>query len=529
MKKTKLIAAVFALVMAGGATSTFPQYMPDNALTADAATTYENYTEDGIKYEVFSDHAAVIGHEKSTSALAGVLEIPAEIKGVPVTEIRAESPFSINPKYPFRGYSNLSGLVIPDSVKTIGTKAFSGCSGLVNVKFGNNVEEIGLSAFYGCSSIKKLELPSSLKTIGNEAFESCSKITELTIPDSVTKMGSTCFASCSNLTNATIGKGVTAIPWHGFSGCSKLNKVEFNGTIDSIGGYAFNSCGFETFTVPDTVNEIGNSAFYGCSNLVSANLGNGLKTLEAYAFGSCKNLKTIKFSPKLSTINGYAFDRCSVLEEVNLPASISSIGDNAFEFCTKLKSVTIPNKDCIIFDSDSTLGGYTDQTVIYGVKGSYAEEHANEVGYKFIEIADTPTPVTTTTTTAKKTTITTTTTTKKTTTTSTTTKKVTATTTTTTTKPVVDPVVSYNPKMGDPSGDGKIDAIDASIVLNVYAKLATTKTQATKDEIAYCDVNKDGKVNAIDASYVLSYYAYISTFKGSENDKVDFVTFVMNT
>ena len=103
------------------------------------------------------------------------------------------------------------------------------------------------------------------------------------------------------------------------------------------------------------------------------------------------------------------------------------------------------------------------------------------------------------------------------------------TTTTTTTKPVVDPVVPYNPKMGDPSGDGKIDAIDASIVLNVYAKLATNKTQAAKDELAYCDVNKDGKVNAIDASYVLSYYAYISTFKGTENDKVDFVTFVMNT
>ncbi|WP_024860847.1 dockerin type I domain-containing protein [Ruminococcus flavefaciens] len=73
------------------------------------------------------------------------------------------------------------------------------------------------------------------------------------------------------------------------------------------------------------------------------------------------------------------------------------------------------------------------------------------------------------------------------------------------------PATTGKPSKGDPNSDGKINAIDASDVLNVYAKLATNKTQPTKDELACCDVNNDGKVNAVDASYVLSYYAYTQT------------------
>ncbi len=75
------------------------------------------------------------------------------------------------------------------------------------------------------------------------------------------------------------------------------------------------------------------------------------------------------------------------------------------------------------------------------------------------------------------------------------------------------PVTKGKPSLGDPNGDGAINAIDASIILTTYTRIATSRSKPTSDELAYCDVNNDGAVNAIDASYVLSYYAYNATNK----------------
>ena len=60
--------------------------------------------------------------------------------------------------------------------------------------------------------------------------------------------------------------------------------------------------------------------------------------------------------------------------------------------------------------------------------------------------------------------------------------------------------------LGDPSGDGIINAVDASYILTLYANSAVSSSDITNELISLCDVNKDGSVNAMDASYVLSYY-----------------------
>ena len=116
-----------------------------------------------------------------------------------------------------------------------------------------------------------------------------------------------------------------------------------------------------------------------------------------------------------------------------------------------------------------------------------------------------PNAVTTATTTKK---VTTTTTTKKATTTTkkatTTTTKKAVTTVTTTAKP------STKAKLGDPTGDGKIDSIDASNVLAAYSKFSTKNVTPSKNELAVSDVNGDGYINSLDASKILAYYAYVS-------------------
>ena len=64
---------------------------------------------------------------------------------------------------------------------------------------------------------------------------------------------------------------------------------------------------------------------------------------------------------------------------------------------------------------------------------------------------------------------------------------------------------------GDASGDGVINAVDASAILSTYSKLSSSDKAASEAELAACDVNRDGFINSVDASEVLSYYAYSST------------------
>ncbi len=74
---------------------------------------------------------------------------------------------------------------------------------------------------------------------------------------------------------------------------------------------------------------------------------------------------------------------------------------------------------------------------------------------------------------------------------------------------------------GDPNGDGKVDANDASFVLVEYAKLSTgNESTLTNAQKAASDVNCDGKTDSKDASVLLAYYAYLST--GGEQSLAEF-------
>ncbi len=118
------------------------------------------------------------------------LVLPSSHAGLPVKEV-GRLAFS---------ESNITALVIPDSVTTIAHGAFGECKLLTSVTLGKNVQDIGMMAFIGCESLSYVSLPDSLKSIGNVAFSSCALET-VTIPSSVEKVGSNAFAFCNDLTD----------------------------------------------------------------------------------------------------------------------------------------------------------------------------------------------------------------------------------------------------------------------------------------------------------------------------------------
>ena len=131
----------------------------------------------------------------------------------------------VNAHHLFLNGSEVKNLVIPNSVTSIGDRAFQSCSGLTSVTIPNSVTSIRNCTFYNCSGLTSVTIPNSVTSIGNQAFYNCSGLTSVTIPNSVTFIGYQAFQSCSGLTSVTIGSGVERINQQAFAGCKELKDV----------------------------------------------------------------------------------------------------------------------------------------------------------------------------------------------------------------------------------------------------------------------------------------------------------------
>ena len=219
--------------------------------------------------------------------------------------------------------------------------AFKGTN-ITEIVLPNTITLLGESCFYDCSNLKAITLPNDITSLGNSCFRGCSEIESITLPNNITSLGNSCFYGCSSLKSILLPNSIISLGDGCFSGCKGLESITFPNSITSLGNYCFSGCySIETITLPNSITSLGEDCFYACTSLKYITLSNSITSLGRYCFRECRSLESITLPESITSLGNYCFWKCSCLEFVTLPNSIISLGALCFSECYSLKSITL--------------------------------------------------------------------------------------------------------------------------------------------------------------------------------------------
>lgn len=218
------------------------------------------------------------------------LEIPAELEGKKVSAIGMNA---------FTGNNVITDLVIPEGVKSLDWYCFNTCENLETVT-----------------------LPDSLEFIDSWAFERCSRLKTINVPANVTRINGGAFAQNSSMTS------ITCDPAN--KNYVSVNGVLFTKDMKELVAYPGGIQG--GYTVPATVNHIGDAAFYGALGLDSVTILGNLDFIGFEAFAECSKLTDVAIRDGVNYVGYWAFRGCDGIKSLTVPQSVTNIGNQAFGF-----------------------------------------------------------------------------------------------------------------------------------------------------------------------------------------------------
>ena len=360
-----------------------------------AFNTKIEYTVDGLKYYIDTEHniARFNGLDYTMGQSELILPDVITIGGNPYCVVAME-------RNGWRYYSqpNIKSVVLPNTLRRIGSEAFYSFSSLKSLEIPASVESIGTGAFnssdnlqtitmkpmtppvcdgnIGGNSQKRLYVPDGsfhayriasqwsdcaivpetpveltvnvvdAGELGRLVLDEAGYLQEVNKLTVTGELNNDDWASIKNMTNliSIDMSGVlnTSVPDNQFEGKWALEEAVISNKCTSINRYAFQGTGLKEVIIPEGVESIRDHAFYECRKVASVEMPNSVITVGSEAFGGCYALKNIKLSESMSEIS-YGMLRYAAIEEIDIPASVTIINEYAFQGCASLTSLVCPS------------------------------------------------------------------------------------------------------------------------------------------------------------------------------------------
>ena len=234
----------------------------------------------------------------------------------------------------------LESIVLPDSLLTIGKAALAGCDHLTAITFPETLTTIGDYAFSG-TGLEAVTIPATVTSIGRGAFAHCFSLASATIE--ATDIGDFAFLGDHQLQSVLLGTAVKRIGTEAFHDTGILSLDASAATaLDSVGGWALASTPVTSISLPTSVTELGEGAFFGTTQLTSASLPSTLEVIPAYAFaGGSQVLGDTLLHEGLTTIGDYAFYNWDNTRYFFIPSTVTYIGTRAMAGMTGLERIDV--------------------------------------------------------------------------------------------------------------------------------------------------------------------------------------------
>lgn len=209
-------------------------------------------------------------------------------------------------------YAHVTKVVMADTIITVGDHAFYNCYDLKDIVWSSDLRNILGYAFANNIALTEVALPEKTDNIGKSAFYGCNHLAIVTLPASIATLGDTAFKHCTRLNQLTINgnlsdsneRCISTNVYHPYSDyspfyCAGLYSDTFNVTFGSgvkrIPGYIFatvsskedgNYCHVKSLTIPASVTEVGDYAFYYCHDLASVSYAGSQADWSAVTVGT---------------------------------------------------------------------------------------------------------------------------------------------------------------------------------------------------------------------------------------------------
>lgn len=168
----------------------------------------------GFDTEISGSGVAIV----SFSGDEKVVKIPSSVGSKKVVAVSEKAFYKNN---------NITKVVLPETIKTVGDKVFSECKNLKEVEFKSEYTSMGDGIFEN-SGIVKVSLPTKLRKITDNMFKDCKSVTQVSFPDNLMGIGDSAFEGCTSIKSMIIGGTVQKIGKNAFANCGddfKLSSV----------------------------------------------------------------------------------------------------------------------------------------------------------------------------------------------------------------------------------------------------------------------------------------------------------------